>query len=245
MCLSPHAPPRRPRAALEVHRDRFELVKDGLTRHIRNRLLRPMSQAQFARWLTTKEFMIRNDDMLEGIEAASADDVSAYLPTMLKRVQVEVLAHGNLDCADVSGDGGIVNILRSSLARHGCAPIPPPERFVERCLRLPEGKRALFVELGNNPDEQNSVLELYYQLCGQDLPSRSLLSLFEQCIDEKCFNTLRTKQQLGYSVDSGMRLTHGMLGFAIRVQSASHDPNVLEERADAFFRDFVATLGDM
>ena len=36
-----------------------------------------------------------------------------------------------------------------------------------------------------------------------------------------------------------------MLGFAIRVESASHDPNVLEERADAFFRDFVATLGDM
>ena len=228
-----------------MHRDRFALVKDGLTRSIRNRLLRPMSQAQFARWLTTKEFMIRNDEALEGIERASADDVAAYLPTMLRAVQVEVLAHGNLGRADVSGAGGIADAVRSALARHGCAGIPPERRFVERCLHLPEGRRALVVERGNNPDERNSVLELYYQLRGQDLEGRCLLALFEQCIDEACFNTLRTKQQLGYSVDSGMRLTHGMLGFAVRIQSASHDPNALEERAAAFVDGFVGALGGM
>lgn len=44
------------------------------------------------------------------------------------------------------------------------------------------------------------------------------------------FNVLRSKQQLGYSVHSSVRLTHGVLGFAIVIVSggrhapAAHTP---------------------
>ena len=40
-----------------------------------------------------------------------------------------------------------------------------------------------------------------------------------QVLHEPCYDTLRTKQQLGYSVHSGVRLTHGILGFAVCVVS--------------------------
>ncbi len=40
-----------------------------------------------------------------------------------------------------------------------------------------------------------------------------------QAASEPCFNTLRTKQQLGYSVGCGVRLTHNILGFAFIVLS--------------------------
>ena len=39
---------------------------------------------------------------------------------------------------------------------------------------------------------------------------------------EPCYDTLRTKQQLGYSVHAGTRLTHGVLGFCIVVASGAH-----------------------
>ena len=35
------------------------------------------------------------------------------------------------------------------------------------------------------------------------------------------YDTLRTKEQLGYSVNAAVRLTHGMLGFAVVVVSGA------------------------
>ena len=40
-----------------------------------------------------------------------------------------------------------------------------------------------------------------------------------QMMGEPCYDALRTKQQLGYSVHSGTRLTHGVLGFCVVVAS--------------------------
>ena len=39
---------------------------------------------------------------------------------------------------------------------------------------------------------------------------------------EPVFGTLRTKEQLGYSVHCSTRLTHGVLGFAFVVVSGAH-----------------------
>lgn len=41
-----------------------------------------------------------------------------------------------------------------------------------------------------------------------------------QVLYEPCYDTLRTKQQLGYSVHSGTRLTHGVSAFCVTVVSA-------------------------
>lgn len=48
---------------------------------------------------------------------------------------------------------------------------------------------------------------------------RCTLDLLEQIVSEPCFNTLRTQQQLAYSVNCGVRLTHRMLGFAFVILS--------------------------
>lgn len=40
-----------------------------------------------------------------------------------------------------------------------------------------------------------------------------------QVMHEPCYDALRTKQQLGYTVHCGVRLTHGVLGFAVVVVS--------------------------
>lgn len=95
-----------------------------------------------------------------------------------------------------------------------------------------------------NLEETNSALESYYQVrdLGNWLgckakglsqapfarPPRAapqvseyntelaaLVSLVDQLISEKAFNTLRTKEQLGYTVHFGQRLTHGILGFCM------------------------------
>ena len=42
-----------------------------------------------------------------------------------------------------------------------------------------------------------------------------------QVAGEPVYDTLRTKEQLGYSVNAAVRLTHGMLGFAVVVVSGA------------------------
>jgi hypothetical protein len=55
---------------------------------------------------------------------------------------------------------------------------------------------------------------------------RALLDLADQLLYEPCYDTLRTKEQLGYTVSSGSRLTHGVLGFCVVVVSAKYGAQV-------------------
>jgi nardilysin len=75
--------------------------------------------------------------------------------------------------------------------------------------------------------------------------ARAIADLFEDIVHEPCFNQLRTKEQLGYVVDCGTRMTHRVLGFCFRVQSSKHSPPYLQERLDAFIDKLQHILGEM
>lgn len=66
-----------------------------------------------------------------------------------------------------------------------------------------------------------------------------------QILSEPFFNQLRTKEQLGYSLSCGSRMTHGFLGFGAQIQSGAHSAAYLRERLEAFLQDFRQTLVDM
>lgn len=98
-------------------------------------------------------------------------------------------------------------------------------------------------QVGKNPAEENSVVEDYYQVgmsADATAEEKAAADLFEQIFSEPCFDTLRTKEQLGYTVNSGVRLTHGVLGFVILVQSSRHPPPFVDGRVEAFLESFDA-----
>lgn len=63
------------------------------------------------------------------------------------------------------------------------------------------------------------MAEVYLQCEADNIAGRAVIDLIEQIFSEPCYDTLRTKEQLGYSVHCGLRLTHGVLGFCITVVS--------------------------
>ncbi len=63
------------------------------------------------------------------------------------------------------------------------------------------------------------MIELYCQVGPNSLAQRVRLDMLEQLVSEPFYDTLRTKEQLGYSVHCSTRLTHGILGFAFVVVS--------------------------
>jgi nardilysin len=76
----------------------------------------------------------------------------------------------------------------------------------------------------------------------ESIRMRCIIDLFEQMIQEPCFNQLRTKEQLGYRVDCGVRVTYKVIGFCFRVQSAKHSPLYLENRMNAFIASLPRIL---
>jgi insulysin len=72
-----------------------------------------------------------------------------------------------------------------------------------------------------------------------DAKLRAQLQLFSQIAKEPTFDTLRTKEQLGYIVMSGMTEQPGSLNFRFLVQSEKK-PDYVETRIEAFM-DWLKT----
>ena len=74
----------------------------------------------------------------------------------------------------------------------------------KRIVKL-ENKNYLFSNQTFNEEESNNAIENYYQTgCKSDLRVNALLELFCQISKTPFFSQLRTKEQLGYTVFSGI-----------------------------------------
>lgn len=58
----------------------------------------------------------------------------------------------------------------------------------------------------------------------------------------RCIIICRTKEQLGYVVECGPRITYRVFGFCFCVQSSKHNPVYLQGRIDNFINDLGGLL---
>ena len=202
---------------------RLARVREALLRRLRNALVKPAKHAGYLRLLALRHRATSVEAQLAVLQAADSSVLAAHAAAMLASCSVDALIMGNLTEAEAS-----------ALAHAAAAALPAgqavaPEAWPhEAVLRVPPGGAVLFAVAKNGADD-NSVAESYFQVgtfseAMPDVRARALADLLAQCIGEPCFDTLRTKEQLGYTVSSGVRLTHGVLGFAVSVQSAKHGP---------------------
>lgn len=64
------------------------------------------------------------------------------------------------------------------------------------------------------------------------------IDLVSQILSEPCYNILRTQEQLGYIVFSGVRKANGAKGLRILVQSTKH-PEFVETRIEKFLTSMI------
>jgi len=95
-----------------------------------------------------------------------------------------------------------------------------------------------------NSVHRSSCIENYYQCGMQDTRQNMLLELFSQIINENCYNQLRTQEQLGYIVFSGVRRSNGAQGLRVIVQSDRH-PVYLDQRIESFLDSVNKSLEEM
>lgn len=64
------------------------------------------------------------------------------------------------------------------------------------------------------------------------------IDLVSQIINEPCYNVLRTQEQLGYIVFSGVRKANGAKGLRVLIQSTKH-PEYVETRIEKFLASMI------
>jgi len=112
-----------------------------------------------------------------------------------------------------------------------------------RCNTIPQGANIIRVK-GLDDKNANSLITNYYQSGPGDLVGHAVLETLCKVLEEPVFDTLRTKEQLGYNVSSCLRNTQGVLGLSVTVNTQANKFSVehCDQRIEHFLRELAPTL---
>lgn len=245
---------------LQVEPERFTRIKDQIERTHRNTyLVNPFQHASYHLQVIHQEKLWTFMERLDALEFIVApEEIQQFYPEMLSRLHVEGLVHGNMDREQALRASQIVEEGLGAETRT----LVPSELTAMRSLLLPEGCQAVYQRDTPDPSNLNSGIEYYIQMenaphlpnttMSQDTSTtgrankdrrttKALAQILAQIIQEPCFHQLRTTEQLGYIVQSGVRNFGPLTGIKILVQS-ERDPIYVESRIEAFLATRIHDL---
>lgn len=244
---------------LQVEPERFARIRDQVERTHRNTyLVNPSQHASYHLQAIHQEKLWTFMERLDALEFIVAPEmIQQFYPEMLSRLHVEGLVHGNMDREQALRVSQIVEEGLGAETR----PLVPSELTAMRSLLLPEGCQAVYQRDTPDPSNLNSGIEYYIQMenaphfpntKSQDTytaikinedrkATRALTQILAQIIQEPCFHQLRTTEQLGYIVQSGVRTFGSLTGIKILIQS-ERDPIYIESRIESFFATRIHDL---
>ncbi|KAK9462938.1 Metalloenzyme, LuxS/M16 peptidase-like protein [Lipomyces oligophaga] len=217
----------------QVDPDRFEVIREKIHQEYRNSLYgTPYYQVGSYTSYLLSEFSFLTEEKLTELEAVSAEDVQHFIHQVLKQFNTEILVHGNLSKEEALKISDAVD----DQIQH--RPLPKSLDIRPRSLVLTEGAQYAYKRLLEDKRNINSCIEYYIQVCGDtDRENRAILGIISQIGSEPAFNQLRTKEQLGYVVFSGIRVSRTMDGYRVLIQS-ERTTEFLETRIDYFLDQF-------
>ncbi|XP_068423658.1 insulin-degrading enzyme isoform X4 [Clinocottus analis] len=228
-------------ANFEIDEKRFDIIKEAYMRSLNNfRAEQPHQHAMYYLRLLMTEVAWTKDELKEALDDVTLPRLKAFIPQLLSRLHIEALLHGNITKESALG---MIQMLEDALIEHAhTKPLLPSQLIRYREVQVPDG--GWYVYQQKNEVHNNSGIEIYYQTDMQTTNDNMLLELFCQIISEPCFNTLRTKEQLGYIVFSGPRRANGVQGLRFIIQSEK-PPHYLESRVEAFLCTMEKAVEEM
>ncbi|XP_071641482.1 insulin-degrading enzyme-like isoform X1 [Temnothorax longispinosus] len=221
---------------------RFEILKENYIRCLKNFAAeQPYQHAAYYLVVLLAEQVWLKDELLESTTYLNVDRLQQFIPQLLSKVHVECLIHGNVTITEATD---VLKLIESKLttAVPNIVPLLQRHLLLYREIKLDDGSHFLFE--AENKLHKSSCAMVYHPTGLQSTESNMLLELLAQIIAEPCFNTLRTKEQLGYIVFSGIRKTSGAQGLRIIVQSDKH-PQYVEKRIDSFLDSMLEHISTM
>lgn len=257
------------KAGNTVLRAKFQKALQGLLRETKNfRLDSPYEVASYNCRLMIEENVWYLDNYVAEMEGEQAERhpltmeecAAAAEESLMGRVKCEALCIGNINEKEALE---VANVLdRHFLNQARILPEVESPKF--RSLKIPTRDEAALIfgpdvkkrrvpivyqELAVTETEENNAIELILQ-AGSDLSlgyeGLALLDLICHMAYNSAFGMLRTKEQLGYIVSAHARRTAGGgWGMSLVIQSSVALPDKLEERGEAWLKEFRREIKKM
>ena len=154
----------------------------------------------------------------------------------LSLLYLQGLVQGNLTEQQARG---VDLMMRTKLASSA---LPPHCVTDLRCVELPAGVNTVRCDSLANSSDSNTLVTNYYQAGPGTVRDQVLLDTLALMMEEPVFDTLRTQEQLGYSVSLTERNTFGVLGMSVTVntQANKFTAEHVDERIEAFFKSYIS-----
>lgn len=226
---------------LDIKEDRFEIVRERLTRGYNNWQLQSSYHqvGDYTNWLNAPERDFIVEELADELSSVTLEGVRLFQKQMLGQVFIEVYVHGNLYKEDaLKATDMVESILKPRV-------LPEAQWPILRSLILTEGSNHVFRKTLMDKANVNHCVETWFYVGSrEDREVRTKTLLLDQMLHEPAFDQLRTKEQLGYIVFSGPRAFSTTYGFRFLIQSEM-TPEFLDSRIEAFLMRYADTLEKM
>ena len=211
----------------------FNRFKDLLEREFKGwKSQQPYYHCSYYATLASETLQFDIKDVTETLAKTTQKDLKDFLSKMLTSSHGTAIVIGNVD---EKGSHDIVNIIEKTFP---FTPLDANLRSRRRPVEIPVSPLSLaalppsdvgtsvipsglrIARAGPNVEDENSATTFYFQLPTREISEYILLELLAESIEQAFYNSLRTQQQLGYIVYSGVRSREGIYSLTMTVQSA-------------------------
>ncbi|CAF3897878.1 unnamed protein product [Rotaria sordida] len=228
---------------IKIEVEQFEIIKEKFKQSLQFfRRCVPSTMAKFGLTYLTAEYDWNNNELLSCLDDITMHDVESFITRVLKRFYIDSLMYGNLTKNQAIEYMTLVE--QKFQEKSFYQPFFPSMWFNQRELILPDGCNYAYT-MFNDAYKLNSII-IYLQCFQETLENNALLGLFSYLVKQPCFNQLRTKEQLGYIINSQLWRSCGVQGFSVTVQSA-RELGYINQRIELFIdsiRDYIMTMSD-
>ncbi|VVC86828.1 unnamed protein product [Leptidea sinapis] len=218
---------------------RFEIMKENHIRAIKNfEAEQPYQHAVYQQALCLSEMVWTRCQLLESAVNITPEQLDEYTSRVCRQLHIEGIVFGNVTRERALK---LADSIENKFPKDG-VPLLAQQLLLTREVEMEKG--SWYLRETENKVHKSSCASLYYA-CGLREPRDNVtLELLAQTLSEPCFHVLRTQEQLGYIVFSGVRRSNGVQGLRVIVQSDKH-PAHLEDRIDAFLDGSLEYLEKM
>ena len=202
----------------------------------------PYYHSSYYASLASESLQYPIDEIKLALKAASIKQLDGFLKSTLQKSYGKALVIGNIDR---TGAMKLTEIVQSVFAFN---PLPATERSIKQVALVPlsssiqaatgqrKSKGFRIARPEPNLNDGNSATTFYFQIPSLSPDDYMCAELLAEVLEQPFYNSLRTKQQLGYIVYSGLKVREQIRYLAFVAQSSIVDGPELTTRVEQFLR---------
>lgn len=213
----------------DVNEATFEVLRADIKKTLYNSLVKVKSLSGEYFSDSLRENHWSEYELFQDVDKVSLEEIQKFQQKFFRQLKIKMLVEGNMTKAQTEP---VVAMLRENLNPE---PIDYDYSLKNRGYRLPEDNSVLRMKSLLKGDE-NSFSRIFYQVGPKTIKQNSILGVLDSILYQKAFDSLRSKDQLGYSVGTSIANHNEIMGFSIYVESQENKNShvVVQEKMEAF-----------